>query len=670
MSTIYYETNKSDATSAIVEHGRSIIEFGDLVATAFRYNPEECETNVFLYNSETRQKIGKACAPPNTIGSYIAEPEGSTIGTKEKPFFYVEFVWPQQDGRKIRKLTESFTQLAVSPDKRKFVVNGSIDKTLRATCFYVTPTKSNENLYHRVQDREYVMLHGPRAVGKSTRMLQACDDLASTYHCMNVSLHEVLRHGVTEFWESLSRSLTGKYALLGVHQVKSGPEFSSMWYPSTNPNLSSDKMFVLFINEFDSLGNADASTVSSVLETFRGLKQASEHHRLQCVVCVGVFSMVRLNTQNASPFNVGEAVAAPLLTFEQVEQMFKDYANCKNFQVDPQVIKDVYERTGGHAGLVNLCGKAIDETIRPEMEVEKLALKEWLAALRNDLEEWLTSFPTVKRLVFDLSGDDELKKKSRKALLERFIWREDPVRVKMVDEAALDFLKSVGMVRECGPGKVIISNSMMRMLAIWKILPQDRRDMNLGAIPMTEGKLDMLGLLLKSTSYFPAKDLFEAFTWSFKKAGRGPDRKVPHEYYYQSQLASIICAWLPENWQFFPDVRKDVDRKRIDFVVEYVEDPENVRFVLELEASSSDAELVEHYTRAKMYGQMIGAGHVWVVHFSAVTLEADNLPKPPEGVHVLHLVHETITAENTTWSALYCGARDSTYETPNMNWSE
>ena len=52
---------------------------------------------------------------------------------------------------------------------------------------------------------EYVMLHGPRAVGKSTRMLQACDDLEPQYHCLNVDITLADRGGNLDmFWKSFS----------------------------------------------------------------------------------------------------------------------------------------------------------------------------------------------------------------------------------------------------------------------------------------------------------------------------------------------------------------------------------------------------------------------------------------------------------------------------------
>ena len=142
---------------------------------------------------------------------------------------------------------------------------------------------------------------------------------------------------------------------------------------------------------------------------------------------------------------------------------------------------------------------------------------------------------------------------------------------------------------------------------------------------------------------------------------------MPNEYYYQSQLATIICLWLPSAWHFFPEVTNNSDQHRNDFVIER---PGYGRYVLESEAASSDRELKEHYTRAAEYGNLIGADHVWVVHFCAMeggTLEQLPVPQTGSNIHVLHLLHTT-NNNTISWSAHYCEA--GSYQTKAVEISE
>jgi hypothetical protein len=388
--------------------------------------------------------------------------------------------------------------LNISPDKRKFTTNGSIDKIGYARYFFVETTTTNKDLYRKIVAGNYIMLHGPRAVGKSTRMLQACDNMSHQFNCMNVSLHDINIASPSEFWRSLSRCLVNKYShISGIKVVAAGHEFNQMWH-----SVSGSKKFVLFI-EFDALHSpATQETVDAVLGTFRGLKQSAADHHLHSVIVVGVFSIIRLNTRTVPPFNVGEQVVAPLMTLTQVQGIFSAYMRCREYTVADDVVHDIYERTGGHAGLVNLCGKAIDEEIRtrPGTDGNSLTLPTWLWTLSRRLETWLTDFPTVKRLVQDLVENDELRFSCRSALSDLFLCCHGAVPTESLDSPVPDFLMSVGMVREVEAGKLCLSNSMVRMLAIWQIVPMDRRVVISEPLPMTrDGCLDMFQLLLSST---------------------------------------------------------------------------------------------------------------------------------------------------------------------------
>jgi hypothetical protein len=68
-----------------------------------------------------------------------------------------------------------------------------------------------------------------------------------------------------------------------------------------------------------------------------------------------------LSSRSSSPFNVRNAVQSPFWNLEEVTALFRELAEERRLKLDFRIIEDVFTRTGGHAGLVCLCGKAMDE---------------------------------------------------------------------------------------------------------------------------------------------------------------------------------------------------------------------------------------------------------------------------------------------------------------------
>ena len=172
---------------------------------------------------------------------------------------------------------------------------------------------------------------------------------------------------------------------------------------------------------------------------------AGSRNRIHNVVAVGVFSMVRLSTPAAmSPCDVGNPFPAPLLTLEQVQHMFDDYKRCRELDVEATVVPDIFHRTGGHAGLVNMCGKAIDEEIRMDLLSERsdsqhrpvLTLRVWLQRVRGRLCRWIDNFPTTRSIESDLSGGKELQESCRRTLSKRCCLRMDSCRVALLPRSS------------------------------------------------------------------------------------------------------------------------------------------------------------------------------------------------------------------------------------------
>ncbi|KAF0425150.1 polyketide biosynthesis operon protein cyro [Gigaspora margarita] len=76
----------------------------------------------------------------------------------------------EQELKKKRKAEEEFVITALK--KRKWMVNSAITREERPIVYFVDLTKQNAPLFELINQGEFIALHGSRASGKSTRVLQ------------------------------------------------------------------------------------------------------------------------------------------------------------------------------------------------------------------------------------------------------------------------------------------------------------------------------------------------------------------------------------------------------------------------------------------------------------------------------------------------------------------
>lgn len=159
--------------------------------------------------------------------------------------------------------------------------------------------------------------------------------------------------------------------------------------------------------------------------------------------------------ESASPFNVRDAIQVRWFTLSEVEQLFNDFAADRELAVDPAIPKDIHDLTAGyiilvsllsvfsscrHAGLVNLCGRAMDGRW-----TGNLSYKSWLEYATFQLQGDVLQWPTMAKMVATLQRKDGDVPVMRSLLARRFlpnmggIVLSDPV-----EEALAKFLAAEG----------------------------------------------------------------------------------------------------------------------------------------------------------------------------------------------------------------------------------
>ena len=213
-----------------------------------------------------------------------------------------------------------------------------------------------------VKQDSFVLLHGPRASGKSTLCDVATSRLSEEFTVLFVDFQRVrLNKGEDVFWESFGRELTRNYDFLPlvINQSDFIDTFTKKNWEKMSL-ISPDKPVVMIIDEFDKLYTfSDSSTQDSILSALRSIKQDKNDYILKSFIGIGTFSILKLT--GGSLFAVRDTMQCPTLSKEQVESLFEEYANDRKKTIDPSVISDIYYRSDGHAGSISFLGKLIDE---------------------------------------------------------------------------------------------------------------------------------------------------------------------------------------------------------------------------------------------------------------------------------------------------------------------
>jgi hypothetical protein len=134
-----------------------------------------------------------------------------------------------------------------------------------------------------------------------------------------------------------------------------------------------DKPLILILDEFDALAEEGINTIVSA---FRNIyihrrdemdKATGEKtYLLHGVALIGVRSVLGIENQKGSPFNVQRSVHVSNLTFEEVEGMFKWYEKESGQAVEDEVIRTLYDEMRGQPGLTCWFGELLTETYNPD----------------------------------------------------------------------------------------------------------------------------------------------------------------------------------------------------------------------------------------------------------------------------------------------------------------
>lgn len=131
-----------------------------------------------------------------------------------------------------------------------------------------------------------------------------------------------------------------------------------------------DKPLVLILDEFDALAEQGISAIVGAFRNIyfnrldeKNIPTDQKTYLLHAVALIGVRSVLGIENQTGSPFNVQRSVHINNLTFAEVQGMFHWYEKERGQTVEPAVIEKLFQETNGQPGLIGWLGELLTDGI-------------------------------------------------------------------------------------------------------------------------------------------------------------------------------------------------------------------------------------------------------------------------------------------------------------------
>ena len=135
------------------------------------------------------------------------------------------------------------------------------------------------------------------------------------------------------------------------------------------------KPLMLIVDEFDAI---DGLFINRFVNEFRAIhtRQTNKSRTsrqeaksmLHGLALIGVRSVLGIENESGSPFNVQRSIHIPNLTFDEVQELYGWYERESGQRIEAGVIKQIYAEFGGQPGLTSWLGELLTDTYNKEAD--------------------------------------------------------------------------------------------------------------------------------------------------------------------------------------------------------------------------------------------------------------------------------------------------------------
>ncbi|KAF2072421.1 hypothetical protein CYY_006256 [Polysphondylium violaceum] len=489
-----------------------------------------------------------------------------------------------------------------------FSTNGNIGIDERNKKYYWVPRKESR-LYDVCIQGNFCLFYGPRSCGKTTTIVDISDQIYKEseflpiYICMCLSI-SLSSHN--EYWRDIIKAIYDSQGLSIPNEdiLNLGITFFS------NPNIFQGKKIILFLDEFDYIFSGSNEVINSINSQF-GILQKGKNC-IQSCVAIGTYKVRDIVKGSGNcPFDQVHLLPNNF-TREEVFSLYNVFETKQKVLIDKKVKEEIFEKTDGHAGLVNYCGRILND-YKPYGETY-ISYEKWHKFYRIKSELEILNYQTTKRMVEFIEGCNELTQQTLIKYAQMFPnsyhYTENE---EIKDLFANGLLKKEKLDNISTEMKAKIPSLYIYICILVKINHINRPKYPNIAIPLICGEYIHIPKLF----YYLLPMFCFKNNMSFKN-NRGSDpsnqlynQQVPSENFYQFQFLSHLSSAFPFV-HISLSVKEENTTKRVDSTLNY----NNKMYVIEYAAHITDSDVFEHIKRTANYKKQIGSKVAWLIYFS------------------------------------------------------
>jgi hypothetical protein len=498
---------------------------------------------------------------------------------------------------------------------RRFSSYGPIDTAVH---YYAPREKLIERAYTQLMGENpksgghYITVWAPRQCGKTWVMQQILFKLKKDprFDVLKINLqtlkdennpNKIINVIARKIGEGLGKEITG---------VDNQDTFQEIFKKE-----KLEKPLILILDEFDALA---AEGINAIVGAFRNIfinrldeidkPMEQKSYLLHGVSLIGVRSVLGIENQTGSPFNIQRSVHIPNLSHEEVKGMFQWYEKESGQKLEEKVVERLFDETRGQPGLTCWFGELLTEGFEDYV---------------NDTGRpiGMPEFETIYAAATDLLPNNNIlniiskasEKPYNKMVLKLF--KTDKLVKFKYDNKMINFLYMNGVIapdrKEGGKSYVKFSCPFVQKRLFNYFSDEFFPDMEMPVPPeddladaINDEELNIINIIKRYKNY-----LGQNHDWLFKEAPRLSDLRV-YEAVFHFNLYMYLNELLdPFGVRVYPEF--PTGNGKVDLVIYY----KKRVYAIEVKSFRDIRTYREALPRAAYYGKQLGLEEITMVLF-------------------------------------------------------